>query len=76
MSYFKTVVYLVHYHRGYVTDLRLIKLLTHLPLDKMAVIWADDKFKCIFLNEYDRILILISLKFVPMSPVDNKPALL
>ena len=76
MANFKIVVYLVRYQWGYVTGLRLIKLLTHLPLDKMAVIWADDKFKCIFLNEYDRIFILISLKFIPMSPFDNKPALL
>ena len=34
---------------------------------------ADNIFKLIFLNEYDRILIQISLKFVPMSPIDNKP---
>ena len=49
--------------------------LTHLPLDKMAAILADDNFKCIFLNENDRISIRISLKFVPSSPIDNKPAL-
>ena len=49
--------------------------LTHLPLDKMATILADDNFKCIFLNENDRITIRISLKFVPRSPIDNKPAL-
>ena len=36
---------------------------------------ADDIFKCIFLNENDRIMIQISLKFVPRSPIDNKPAL-
>ena len=48
---------------------------THLPLEKMAVILADGIFKCIFLNENDIILIQISLKFVPRSPVDNKPAL-
>ena len=36
---------------------------THLPRDKMAAILADDIFKCIFLNENDRI------------PIDNKPAL-
>ena len=30
---------------------------------------------CIFLNENDRILIQISLKFVPMCLFDNKPAL-
>ena len=49
--------------------------LTHLPLDKMAAILADDNFRCIFLNENDRIPIRISLKFVPRSPIDNKPAL-
>ena len=44
-------------------------------LDKMAAILADNIFKCIFLNENDRILIKISLKFVPRSPIDNKPAM-
>ena len=37
---------------------------------------ADDIFKCIFLNENDRIPIQISLKCVPRSPIDNKPALI
>ena len=41
----------------------------------MAAILADDIFNCIFLNENDRILIQISLKYVPGSPIDNKPAL-
>ena len=41
----------------------------------MAAILADDNSKCIFLNENDRIPIRISLKFVPRSPVDNKPGL-
>ena len=41
----------------------------------MAAILADDIFKCIFLNENDRITFQISLKFVPWSPIDNKPAL-
>ena len=49
--------------------------LTHLPLDKMAAILADDTFKCIFLNENDIIPIQISLKFIPRIPFDNKPAL-
>ena len=49
--------------------------LTHLPLDKMAAILPDDIFKCISLNENDIIPIQISLKFVPKSPIDNKPAL-
>ena len=41
----------------------------------MAPIPADDIFKCIFLDENDMIPIQISLKFVPRSPIDNKPAL-
>ena len=42
----------------------------------MAAMLADDIFKCIFFNENDRIPIQISLKFVPMSPIDNKPTLI
>ena len=49
--------------------------LTYLPLHKMAVILADDIFTCIFMNEKFCILIKISLKFVPKSPIDNNPAL-
>ena len=41
----------------------------------MAAILADDNFKCIFLNENDRIPSWISLKFVPRSVIDNIPAL-
>ena len=41
----------------------------------MAANMADDIFKCIFLNGNDRIPIQSSLKFVPRSPIDNKPAL-
>ena len=40
----------------------------------MSVILADDNFRCIFLNENGSILIKISVKFVPMSPIDNKLA--
>ena len=40
----------------------------------MAAILADNIFKCIFLIENDRIQIQISKKFVPRSPIDNKPA--
>ena len=50
-------------------------MLTHLPLDKMTAILANNIFKCIFLNEKDKILIQISLKLVPRGPVDNKPTL-
>ena len=41
----------------------------------MAAILAHDNFRCIFLNENDRIPIRISLKSVSRSPIDNKPAL-
>ena len=41
----------------------------------MAAILADNIFKWIFVNENGRILIQISRKFVPRSPVDNNPAL-
>ena len=41
----------------------------------MAAILAVDIFKCIFLNENDRILIQISLKLVARISNDNKPAL-
>ena len=41
----------------------------------MAAILADDIFNCIFLSENDRISIQISLKYVPMSSIDNKTAL-
>ena len=41
----------------------------------MAAILADDIFKCIFLNENYILPIQISLKFVPTSPIDNKPVL-
>ena len=45
-------------------------------MDKKASILADDIFKCIFLNEnVNRILIRISLKFAPRSPIANKQAL-
>ena len=37
--------------------------------------FADDTFKHIFLNENIRISIKISLKFVPMGPINNIPAL-
>ena len=37
--------------------------------------FADDIFKCIFMNEKLRILIQISLKFAPEVPIDIKPVL-
>ena len=37
--------------------------------------FADDIFKCIFVNEEFCIFIKISLKFIPKGPIDNNPAL-
>ena len=37
--------------------------------------FADDTFKRIFWNENVRILITISLKFIPKGPINNNPAL-
>ena len=37
--------------------------------------FADDVFKCIFLNENVWISLQISLKFVPKVPINNIPAL-
>ena len=37
--------------------------------------YANDIFRCIFLNEKFRILVRISLKFVSKGPIDNKWAL-
>ena len=37
----------------------------------MAAIFADDIFKCIFMNEKFRIEMEISLKFVPKGSIDN-----
>ena len=37
--------------------------------------FADDVFKCIFLNENVWISLMISLKFVPNVPINNIPAL-
>ena len=50
-------------------------LLTHLPLNKMATILADNIFKCSFLNENVRISTKISLKFVNKGRIDNMSAL-
>ena len=52
-----------------------IKALTHLHLKKLAAILADAIFNYIFLNEDDKVLIHISMKYFPMCPIGNKPAL-
>ena len=68
-------IYTTHtYYTSHKEKLQLT--LNSFPLDrKMAANLADDIFKCIFINEIFCILIRISLKFVPMGPIDNRPAL-
>ena len=41
--------------------------------DKMAAILTNYTFKCVFLNENDRIPIQVLLKFVSRGPIDNNP---
>ena len=45
------------------------------PLGQHDRHFADDVFKCIFVNGKFCILIRISLKFVPKGAIDNNPAL-
>ena len=45
------------------------------PPEQNGLHFADDIFKCIFVNENACILIEISLNFVPKGSIDNKPAL-
>ena len=49
--------------------------LTYLGRDKMAVIFADDIFKHIFVNKSVRISIKIWLHIVPSGPIDTKQAM-
>ena len=42
--------------------LHYLQCLTHILLDKMVAILADGIFKCILLDENDRILIQIALE--------------
>ena len=45
------------------------------PPEQIGSHIADDKVKCIFMNENFCILIRIPLKYVSRGPIDNKPAL-
>ena len=54
---------------------KFIPLLTPWGRDKVAIIFADDIFICIFLNENIWISIKMSLKFVPKGPINNISAL-
>ena len=45
------------------------------PPEQSGRLFADDIFRCIFVNEKFCILVEISLKFIPKGPIDNNPAL-
>ena len=47
----------------------------HIEAETNGCHFANDIFKCIFLNENVWISIKISLKFVPQGPINNIPAL-
>ena len=49
--------------------------LTHWGRVKMAAIFADDIFICIFLNKSFWISYKISLEYVPYGVIDNEPSL-
>ena len=55
--------------------LKSMSHLTHLPPGQNGRHFADDIFKCTFMNENFCISIQISLKFVPGVPINNKCAL-
>ena len=55
--------------------LRWLTMFNTLRLRQDGRHFADDIFKCIFLNENALISIEISLKFIPKGPIDNIPAL-
>ena len=56
-------------------EIRNVRSVTYLPLDKITDTSADDIFKHILLKENVRVAIHISLKFVPRGSNDNKSAL-
>ena len=49
--------------------------LTHSPPGQNGRHFADEILRCLFENEKFWILIKISRKFVPKSPIHNNPAL-
>ena len=65
-SHFYTVLLCTTWSRVQFNTLRLRQNGCHFP---------DNIFKCVFLNEKVRILVEISLKFVPKGPINNIPAL-
>ena len=72
---------LIHWHRGDPKKVTLTKkqiwkmIINTLRPRQNGRHFADDIFKCIFLNENIWIPIKISVKFVPKGPINNIPAL-
>ena len=62
-------------HNANGCHLQLLFTLTNLPPGQNGHHFADDIFRCIFVNEKFCILIKISLKFVPKGLIDNNRAL-
>ena len=56
-------------------DLMLLKASQHIEAETNGRHFADDIFKCIFLNENVWIPIKISLNFVPKGPINNIPTM-
>ena len=50
-------------------------IIKHIEAETKLLHFADNIFKCIFLNEYVWISLKISLKFVPKVRINNPPAL-
>ena len=68
------MVHMVHYHPRN-DKIMLILYPEHIEAETKWPPFADDIFKCIFLNENVSVAITISLKFVPKGPISNIPAL-
>ena len=56
----------------YITHCENMHFFYSSPSGQNGRYFADDIFKCIFINEKFCILIQISMKFVPKGPIDNK----
>ena len=73
----KTIIIFRSIARIYMGPLLLTQIdLNTLRLRQNGRHFADDIFKCIFLNENDWILIKIALKFVPHGLINNIQALI
>ena len=60
---------------GHTTTPYILSWIFNTLMRQNGRLFADDTFKCISLNENIRILIKISLKFVPKGLINNIPAL-